>query len=55
MTMSPLKNVPDVGVELGAACMPSGHASDQAGGIVACVMGVVVRCRKGRVGWGRVR
>ena len=27
MTKSPRKNVPDVGIELGAACMPSGHAS----------------------------
>ena len=24
------KNVPDVGIELRAACMPSGHASDRA-------------------------
>ena len=30
MTKSPRKNVPDVGIELGAACMPSGHASDRA-------------------------
>ena len=30
MTKSPPKNVPDVGIELGAACMPSGHASDRA-------------------------
>ena len=30
MTESPRKNVPDVGSELGAACMPSGHASDRA-------------------------
>ena len=30
MTKSPRKNVPDVGIELGAACMPSEHASDQA-------------------------
>ena len=29
MTKSPRKNVSDVGVELGAACMPSGHASDR--------------------------
>ena len=29
MTKSP-QNVPDVGIELGAACMPSGHASDRA-------------------------
>ena len=30
MTKSPRKNVPDVGIELGAACMPSGHASNRA-------------------------
>ena len=30
MTKSPQKNVPDVGIELGAACMPSEHASDRA-------------------------
>ena len=30
MTKSPRKNVPNVGIELGAACMPSGHASDRA-------------------------
>ena len=30
MTKSPRKNVPDVGTELGAACMPSELASDQA-------------------------
>ena len=30
MTKSPQKNVPDVGIELGAACMPSELASDRA-------------------------
>ena len=30
MTKSPQKNVPDVGIELGAACMPSGYTSDRA-------------------------
>ena len=30
MTKSPGKNVLDVGIELWAACMPSGHASDRA-------------------------
>ena len=30
MTKSPRKNVPDVGIELGTACMPSEHASDRA-------------------------
>ena len=30
MTKTPRKNVPDVGIELGAACMPSEHASDRA-------------------------
>ena len=30
MNKSPRKNVPDVGLELGAACMPSGQASNQA-------------------------
>ena len=30
MTKSPRKNVPDVGMEVGAVCMPSGHASGQA-------------------------
>ena len=30
MTKSPRKNVPDVGFELGAACMPSELASDRA-------------------------
>ena len=30
MTKSPRKNVPDVGIELGAACMPNGHAFDRA-------------------------
>ena len=30
MTKSPRKNVPDVGIELWAACMPSEHASDRA-------------------------
>ena len=29
ITKSPRKNVPDVGIELGAGCMPSGHASDR--------------------------
>ena len=29
MTMSPRKNVPDVGIELGAACMPSELASER--------------------------
>ena len=29
-TKSPRKNVPDAGIELGTACMPSGHASDRA-------------------------
>ena len=29
-TKSSRKYVPDVGIELGAACMPSGHASDRA-------------------------
>ena len=30
MTRSSRKNVPDVGIEPGAACMPSEHASDRA-------------------------
>ena len=30
MTKSPRKNVPGVGIELGAACMPSELASDRA-------------------------
>ena len=30
MTKSPRKNVQDVGIQLGATCMPSEHASDQA-------------------------
>ena len=30
MTKSPRRNVSDVGIELGAACMPGGHASDRA-------------------------
>ena len=30
MIKSPRNNVPDVGIELGAACMPRGHASDRA-------------------------
>ena len=30
MTKSPWKNVTDVGIKLGAACIPRGHASDQA-------------------------
>ena len=30
MTKSPPKNVPDMGIELGAACMPSVLASDRA-------------------------
>ena len=30
MTKSPRKNVPDVGIELGAACMPSELNSDRA-------------------------
>ena len=30
MTKSPRKNVPDVGIQLGAACMPSELASDRA-------------------------
>ena len=30
MTKSPRKNVPDVGIELGAACMPSELTSDRA-------------------------
>ena len=30
MTKSQRKNVPDVGIKLGATCMPSGHASDRA-------------------------
>ena len=31
MTKSPWKNVPDVGIELGAACMPSELTSDRIG------------------------
>ena len=34
MTKSPQKNVPDVGIELGAACMPSELASDRATGLI---------------------
>ena len=30
MTKSPRKNVPNVGIELGAACIPSEFASDRA-------------------------
>ena len=30
MTKFPRKNVPDVGIVLGTACMPSGHASNRA-------------------------
>ena len=30
MTKSPRKNEPDVGIELGAACMQSGYATDRA-------------------------
>ena len=30
MTKSPRKNVADVGIEIRADCMPSGHASDRA-------------------------
>ena len=30
MTKSPRKNVPDVGIELVTACMPSEHTSDRA-------------------------
>ena len=30
MTKTPRKNVSDVGIELGAACMPSGLVSNQA-------------------------
>ena len=30
MIKSPRKNVPDVGIELATACMPSEHASDRA-------------------------
>ena len=30
MAKSPQKNVPDVGIELRAACMPSEHAFDRA-------------------------
>ena len=39
MTKSPLKNVTDVGIELEAACMPSGHASDRAAapGLNKCI------------------
>ena len=32
MTKSPWKNVPDVGIRLGEACMPSEQASDRATG-----------------------
>ena len=35
MTKSPRKNVPDVGIELGAACMPSELASDRTTGLKA--------------------
>ena len=47
MTKSPRKNVPDVGIELGAACMPSGHASDRAtapGSCMGCKTRVSVWC-----------
>ena len=30
LTKYPRKNMPDVGIELGTACMPSGHTSDRA-------------------------
>ena len=39
MTKSPRKNVPDMRIKLGTACMPSGHASDRATAPVsACVI-----------------
>ena len=44
MTKSPRQNVPDVGIELGAAYMPSGHASDRAtapGNLVGCALFVL--------------
>ena len=31
MARSPRKKVPDMGIELRAACLPNGHASDRAG------------------------
>ena len=37
MTKSPRKNVPDVGIELGAACMPSELASEWATAPGICV------------------
>ena len=37
MTKFPQKNVPDVGIELGAACIPSEHASDRATAWMRCV------------------
>ena len=35
MTKSPQQKVPDMGIKLRVACMPSGHASDQLPGPVA--------------------
>ena len=43
MTKSPSKNVAGMGIELGAACMPSRHASDRVtapGTILMVVVGV---------------
>ena len=39
MTKSPRKNVPDVGIELEAACMPSRHTSDRTTAPVCMGMG----------------
>ena len=46
MTKSPRKNVPDVGIEVGAACMPSELASDRVTAPGPCKMVVVTKVLK---------
>ena len=47
MTKSPRKNVPDVGIELGATCMPSRHASDRATAPMPGTHGLIWEGNKG--------
>ena len=50
MTKCPRKNVPDMGIELRAACMPNEHASDQATAPGRC-RSVAIATERVILGW----
>ena len=49
MTKSPRKNVPDVGIELVAACMPSGRVSDRANAPEECILAEMNAVKKEKI------